>query len=83
MAVFSEKPTLSDINPLYLQRLAINIHNQRVVHRSPHMRRPRSNRTENNEEDTAEECALSHYYERSSIKLILFNSFTLKLDGDT
>ena len=27
-----------------------------LVHKSPRMKRPRSNRTENNKEDTAEEC---------------------------
>ena len=28
----------------------------RAGHKSPHMKRPRLNRTENNKEDTAEEC---------------------------
>ena len=30
----------------------------RAVHKSPHMKRPRLNRTENSKEDTAEECGM-------------------------
>ena len=33
-------------------------HTYREVHKSPHMKRPRSNRTENNKEDTADECGV-------------------------
>ena len=32
----------------------------RAGHKSPHMKRPRLNRTENNKEDTEEECDLDH-----------------------
>ena len=35
-----------------------NIRDQRIVHKSPHMKGPRSNRTENNKENTAEECGI-------------------------